>query len=152
MQREKDLIAELSTVCVSQQADYMKFNKWGALIFHQGCAKRLSFGKRWFLLGSQRSWFLKPGPLCRERNLPLAPPFLLGDTVHLENRAPVALAPLTATERGPARCYQQGQGHTQVTSLRFSEELQEIMKSKQSGKQFKRFKQLSETVEEVPCC
>lgn len=66
--------------------------------------------------------------------------------------APVPVAPLTATEPGPARCYRRGQGHTQVTSSLFSEELQETMKSRPSDKQFKRFKQLSEAVQEVPCC
>lgn len=45
MQREKDRITELS-VCVLQQADYMKFTKWGALIFPlfpKGCANVYHF-------------------------------------------------------------------------------------------------------------
>lgn len=135
----------------------MRFNKWGALIFpmfRQGCAKRLSFRKRWFLLGSQRSWECSRNlARCVGNGIFQWPHHFCWVTLSTwKTGAPVALAPLTATERGPARCYQRGQGHTQVTSSRFSEELQETMKSKQSGKQFKRFKQLSETVQEVPCC
>lgn len=93
-------------------------------------------------MGSPRAWqqwyatFQKPGPFCREWNLPVGLPFPSDHTFHLGQQSLRShlTGSLTPSTGHPLQgAISEGRGHTQFTSSLFWDELQERFKGRIYG-------------------